>query len=90
MSLASFVGEPSTHPTDMRGTTMNQNCSQPTLGARLRRRLGDERGQTTAEYALVLLAAATIAMLVVAWATSTGKIGLLFDAVIDSITGLLG
>lgn len=46
-------------------------------------------GQTTAEYALVLLAAATIAMLVVAWATDTGAIGDLFDDVLSSVTDLL-
>lgn len=47
-----------------------------------------ERGQTTAEYALVLLAAATIAMLVVAWA-GTGAIGEFFDAVMTKITSLI-
>ena len=51
------------------------------------RRLADDRGQSTAEYALVLLGAATIALLVVSWAASTGKIGELFDAVVDSIIG---
>ena len=45
----------------------------------------DERGQTTAEYALVLLAAGTLAMLVVAWAQDTGSIGALFDTVIDKV-----
>ena len=46
-----------------------------------------ESGQATAEYALVLLAAATIALLLVAWATKSGRIGRLFDAVFDSIVG---
>ncbi len=46
-----------------------------------------DRGQSTAEYALLLLGAATIALLVVTWATGTGKIGELFDAVIDSVIG---
>ncbi len=46
-----------------------------------------DRGQSTAEYALLLLGVATIALLVVTWATGTGKIGELFDAVIDSIIG---
>lgn len=50
-------------------------------------RLRNDRGQSTAEYALLLLGAATIALIVVTWATSTGKIGELFDAVIDSIIG---
>lgn len=48
----------------------------------------DERGQATTEYALVLLAAALIALLVVAWATAgggAGKVGHLFDKVIDTV-----
>jgi hypothetical protein len=49
---------------------------------------GAERGQTTAEYALVLLAAATIAMLVVAWA-GTGAIGAFFDDVLAKITSMI-
>lgn len=46
-----------------------------------------DRGQSTAEYALLLLGAATIALVVVTWASGTGKIGELFDAVVDSIIG---
>jgi len=46
-----------------------------------------DRGQATAEYALLLLGAATIALIVVTWATSTGKIAELFDAVVDSVIG---
>lgn len=52
-------------------------------------RVGQERGQTTAEYALVLIAAATIAMLIVAWAANTGAIGNFFDEVIDRVTSML-
>lgn len=48
-----------------------------------------ERGQTTAEYALVLIAAATIAMLIVAWAGNTGAINDFFDTIIDRITSML-
>jgi len=47
-----------------------------------------ERGQATVEYALVLLGAAVVALLVVAWATDgggTGRIGELFDSVIDNV-----
>lgn len=47
-----------------------------------------DRGQATTEYALVLLVAAIIATLVIAWATAgggAGKIGSLFDTVFDSI-----
>jgi hypothetical protein len=51
-----------------------------------------DRGQATTEYALVMLGAAVIALLVVGWATSgggAGKIGHLFDSVIDAVTGKL-
>ena len=44
-----------------------------------------DRGQTTAEYALVLVGVAAIALLVVAWASDTNKIGRLLDGVLDSI-----
>lgn len=47
-----------------------------------------ERGQATTEYALVLLAAALVAVLVIGWATSGGgaaAIGRLFDRVIESV-----
>ncbi len=48
----------------------------------------DDTGQATAEYALVLLGAALVALLLVAWATGGGggKIGQLLDTVVDSIT----
>ena len=42
-------------------------------------------GQTTAEYALVLVGVAAIALLLAAWAARTNRIGRLFDAVLDSI-----
>jgi hypothetical protein len=45
----------------------------------------DPKGQTTAEYALVLLCAAAIATLVLAWATNTNAISRLFDVVIDKV-----
>ncbi|MDQ6698217.1 MAG: hypothetical protein M3Z46_12245 [Actinomycetota bacterium] len=44
-----------------------------------------ETGQATAEYALVLLGVAAIALLVAAWATRSGMIGQLFDAVIGKL-----
>ncbi len=59
-----------------------------TLASAVTRRLRrDERGQTSAEYALVLLGAAAIALLLVAWATKSDLIGKLFDAVLNAITG---
>ena len=47
-----------------------------------------DRGQATTEYALVLLAAALVGLLVVGWATSGGGAGAvskLFERVIDSV-----
>lgn len=52
---------------------------------RIRRRLTDDRGQSTAEYALVLLGAAGVAMLLVAWATKTDKVTRLLNSVIDRV-----
>jgi Protein of unknown function (DUF4244) len=40
-------------------------------------------GQTTTEYALVMLAAAAVAGLLLAWATKSHGISRLFDAVIE-------
>ena len=45
-------------------------------------------GQATTEYALVLLGAAVIALLVVAWATDgggAGRVGQLFDTVLTNV-----
>lgn len=44
-----------------------------------------QSGQATAEYALVLLGVAAIALLLAAWAAKSGKIGELFDAVVDQL-----
>lgn len=46
-----------------------------------------DTGQATTEYALVLLAAASIALVLVAWATKGGKLTKLFDAVVDQLIG---
>lgn len=66
------------------------------LVARFRRwllaALANDDGQATTEYALVLLGAALIALLVIGWATTGGgadKVGQLFDTVIDSVIGKL-
>jgi len=45
----------------------------------------DERGQATAEYALVLLGVAAVALLVGVWAAKTNLIGKLFDLVFRKI-----
>jgi len=44
-----------------------------------------ESGQTTAEYALVMLAAAAVAGMVLAWATKSHTISRLFDSVIGKL-----
>jgi hypothetical protein len=59
----------------------------PRTPATRRLRNGD-RGQATTEYALVLLAAALVGLMVVAWATAGGgaqRISRLFNAVIDAV-----
>ncbi|MFP5318666.1 MAG: DUF4244 domain-containing protein [Acidimicrobiia bacterium] len=58
------------------------------LASGVRRRLvPDERGQASAEYALVLLGAAAVALLIVAWATKTDLVEKLLDKVIKTVTG---
>ena len=49
-----------------------------------------EGGQTTAEYALVILAAAGVAVVLIAWAHSSGKLPAFFDQVIDDVIGNAG
>jgi len=53
------------------------------LGREIRR----EEGQTTAEYALVILAAAAVAVVLIAWARSSGRLPAFFDQVIDQVIG---
>lgn len=48
-----------------------------------------DRGQTTAEYALVLVGAGAVALLVIAWATKTDKVGKLLNAVLDHVLSQL-
>jgi Flp pilus assembly pilin Flp len=52
-------------------------------GARSLRR---QQGQTTAEYALVILAAAAVAIVLITWARSSGKLPAFFDKIIDEIS----
>ena len=52
-----------------------------------RRELRREEGQTTAEYALVILAAAAVAVVLIAWARSSGRLPAFFDQVIDQVIG---
>jgi Flp pilus assembly pilin Flp len=57
------------------------------LYVRLRARVAEEIGQTTAEYALVILAAAAVAVVLIAWARSSGKLPAFFDNIIDQVAG---
>jgi hypothetical protein len=50
-------------------------------------RLAGDAGQTTAEYALVLIGAAAIAVLLITWATKTDLIGKLFGWVMERVMG---
>jgi hypothetical protein len=47
-----------------------------------------DAGQATTEYALIMLGAALVALMVVTWATAgggAGKIGQLFEQVLDAV-----
>ena len=48
-------------------------------------RVPQQAGQATAEYALVLLGAAAVALMLAAWAAKTGAITDLFDTVVDQL-----
>ncbi|HZP28756.1 MAG TPA: DUF4244 domain-containing protein [Acidimicrobiia bacterium] len=60
---------------------------QRLLGAarRLRARFLDDLGQTTAEYALVILGAAAVATVLITWATKSDAVSNLFDSVVSKI-----
>jgi hypothetical protein len=53
------------------------------LSARLT--VANASGQTTAEYALVILGAVAVATLLITWATGSHAISKLFDSVIDKV-----
>jgi hypothetical protein len=55
------------------------------LFARLRARVVEAAGQTTAEYALVILGAAAVATLLITWATNSNAVSGLFDKVVGKI-----
>jgi hypothetical protein len=52
---------------------------------RIARVMRGDLGQTTAEYALVILGAAAIGALLIAWATKSHAIGKLFDEVVAKV-----
>jgi Flp pilus assembly pilin Flp len=52
-------------------------------------RFRDEDGQTSAEYALVVMGAAFVAIVIGLWAKKTDRIGTLLDTVFDTVTKLV-
>jgi hypothetical protein len=64
------------------------NVSSTTRAASLRR-FGTESGSQTTEYALIMVVAATIASLALAWARN-GAIADLLDGVLDHVRSLFG
>jgi len=51
----------------------------------MNRVLVDQAGQATAEYALVVVAAAAVAVALIAWVTGSGALAGLFEAVIEKV-----
>lgn len=52
--------------------------------------LRDERGQATAEYALVIVAAGAIALSLIIWAASTDVLPELFNTVVAKVATFVG
>ncbi|UDY34419.1 DUF4244 domain-containing protein [Dermatobacter hominis] len=50
----------------------------------------DQAGQSTVEYALVLLGAAAVALALVAWVTRSDAVSRLFDAIVGRILSQAG
>lgn len=55
------------------------------LASRIETGRRHQAGQATAEYALVLLGAASVALLVVAWAARSNRVGSLLDSIFDQL-----
>ena len=70
-------------------TLLTALARRRTPALRPTRRRRHDAGQATAEYALVLLGAAVVAIALVTWATGSGRVGELFDAVFDELQSRL-
>lgn len=81
--------QPPTDPTPKGPPLPRHPLSAPAIPAPTLPARKADRGQGTAEYALVILAACGLALGVVAWATNTGAIVGLFQAVVDRLTSSL-
>ena len=64
---------------------MNILCMLVSAAVRSRAATRSSSGQSTVEYALLLLGAAAVALVLVAWVTRTDLIGRLFDTVVGRI-----
>lgn len=53
------------------------------------RHLDDDRGQATAEYALVMIAAAAVALALILWAANSDVLPGFFDAVVRKVAGVV-
>lgn len=69
-------------------TNLNADCNDALAGGPVPQDV--DRGQATAEYALVLLGAAAVALLLIGWATTTDQVSRLFDFVVDQVVGRSG
>ncbi|MFH1330520.1 MAG: hypothetical protein ABIJ48_07725 [Actinomycetota bacterium] len=49
----------------------------------------DQSGQATAEYALVIVAAAVIALALIVWASTSGVFPDFFEAVVRKVRGMV-
>lgn len=72
------------HPDHTAQPPSHTHGAAPTAPTAAQRRRG-QAGQGTVEYALILLGAAAVALVVVAWVTRTDLIGRLFDTVVGRI-----
>ncbi|MCP3990432.1 MAG: DUF4244 domain-containing protein [Actinomycetia bacterium] len=71
-------------------TPTRQTSARPAITDSADVRPPSERGQATAEYALVMLAAAALAGLLLAWASSSGGVDRLLNAVMDTLIDQAG
>jgi hypothetical protein len=91
MSLTDFLTASAYWPLSALHLLLHAESSESAPTTEVERGRGD-RGQATTEYALILLGAALVGLLVVAWATAggaAGRIGDLFDRVVDSVISRL-
>jgi len=49
-----------------------------------------DKGQATAEYALVIVAAAVVAVALITWASNSSVLPDFFSAVVDRVRGMAG